>query len=44
MMDKYKLELLQNCSRLDAVTNGNGKINDCAKAITDNHKEASKVL
>lgn len=44
MMDKYKLELLQNCSRLDAVTNGNGKITDCAKAITDNHKEASKVL
>lgn len=43
-MDKYKLELLQNCSRLDAVTNGNGKITDCAKAITDNHKEASKVL
>ena len=43
-MDKYEQDLLQNCSRLDAITNGNGKITNCGKAITENNNEATKVL
>ena len=43
-MNKYEQNLLQNCSRLDAVTNSNGNITDCAKAIIENKIEISKLL
>ena len=28
-MNKYEQNFIQNCSRLDAVANGNGKITNC---------------
>ena len=43
-MNRYEQELLNNCSNLDAVTNAGGKITNCAQAIIDNKKEASKRL
>lgn len=43
-MNKYEQDLLQNSSRLDAVVNGNGKITNCAKEITENNKAATKIL
>lgn len=43
-MSKYEQDLLKNCSRLDAVTNSEGKITNCAKAIIENNKEAAKKL
>lgn len=43
-MNKYEQNLLQNCSRLDAVTNSNGNITNCAKAIIENKEEISRLL
>ena len=43
-MNRYEQDFIQNCSRLDAVANGNGKITNCAKAITEGNNEAVKVL
>ena len=43
-MNKYEQNLLQNCSRLDAVTNSNGNITNCAKAIIENKEEFSRLL
>lgn len=43
-MNKYEQELLQNCSRLDAVTDSKGKVSDCAKEIIGGNKDASKKL
>ena len=43
-MNKYEQNFIQNCSRLDAVANGNGKITNCAKAIIDGNNEATKTL
>lgn len=43
-MNKYKENLLRYCSSLDAVTNSDGKITNCAKMIIENNKEASKML
>lgn len=34
-MNRYEQNLLQNCSRLDAVTNSNGNITNCAKEIIE---------
>lgn len=43
-MNKYEQNFIQNCSRLDAVANGNGKITNCAKAIIEGNDEATKTL
>lgn len=43
-MNKYEQDLLQNSSRLDAVVDGNGKITNCAKEITENNNAATKIL
>lgn len=43
-MNKYEQNFIQNCSRLDAVANGNGKITNCAKAIIEGNNEAVKTL
>lgn len=43
-LNKYEQNLLQNCSCLDAVTNSNGSITNCAKAIIENKTEMSKLL
>ena len=43
-MNKYEQDLLQCCSTLDDVTNSDGKISDCARAIIENNEEASKKL
>lgn len=43
-INKYDQNLLQSCSRLDAVTNSEGNITNCAKAIIENNREASKKL
>ena len=43
-MNKYEQDLIQSCSRLDAVTNSDGMIVDCARAIVENNEEASKKL
>lgn len=44
MNNRYEQELLQNCSRLDAVTNSEGQITNCAKTIIENNKDAVKKL
>ncbi|NDV63802.1 AAA family ATPase [Bacteroides sp. 224] len=43
-MNKYEQNLLQNCSRLDAVTNSNGDITNSAKDVIENNIESSKLL
>lgn len=43
-MNKYEQNFIQNCSRLDAVANGNGKITNCAKAIIEGNNDATKTL
>lgn len=43
-LNTYEQDLLNNCSRLDAVTNSEGIITDCAKAIIANNKVAAKKL
>ena len=43
-MNKYEQELLQSCSRLDAVANCNGNVSSCAKEIICGNKEAIKKL
>lgn len=43
-MNKYEQELLQSCSMLDAVTNSNGNVLNCAKEIIGESKEATKKL
>ena len=43
-MNKYDQYLLQSCSRLDAVTNSDGKITCCAQTIVEGKEEASKLL
>lgn len=43
-LNKYEEILIQSCSRLDAVTNSNGAITDCAKRIIEGNKEASTFL
>lgn len=40
----YEQNLIQNCSRLDAITNSNGNITNCALAIIENKIEATKLL
>lgn len=42
--NKYEQNLLQNCSRLDAVTNSNGDITNSARNVIDNNIEASRLL
>lgn len=43
-MNKYEQNLLQNCSRFDAVVNANGKITNCAEKIINNNNEYAKTL
>ncbi len=43
-MNKYEHNLLQNSSRLDAVTNSDGNITSCAKAVIENQDEAARQL
>ena len=43
-MNKYAQDLLQCCSTLDDVTNSDGRISDCARAIIENNEEVSKNL
>ena len=42
--NKYEQNLLQNCSRLDAVTNCDGSISSCAKSILKGDKEKTRLL
>lgn len=42
--NKYELDFIQNCSRLDAVANGNGIITNCAKAIIEGNNNETKTL
>ena len=43
-LNKYEQNLLQNCSRLDAVTNSNGEITNSAQDVIGNDIEALKLL
>lgn len=43
-LNKYEQNLLQNCSRLDAVTNSNGEIINSAQDVIGNDIEALKLL
>lgn len=43
-MNKYEQNFIQNCSRLDAVSNENGKITNCARAIIEGNNEVTKTL
>lgn len=43
-MNRHKEELLQSCSRLDAVTDSKGYVSNCAKEIVNGDKEAIQKL
>lgn len=42
--NKYEQSLLQNCSRLDAITNCDGSITSCARSILEGDKEKTRLL
>lgn len=43
-MNEYEQNLVQSCSRLDAVTYGDGNITHCAQKIIEGEEEASILL